>query len=448
MSNINLVDGARTYVAHVKVAPNFASAAAATNRADRKVLAHRAMTAAENSTARTLTPQLERLKSKGLLTSYELVKGTGGIILNVPEKHAGAAFDALQGVREIGRIVRNREIVLDDKVEKVGTAAPTAGVAEYNVAKLGVQKLWEQGVNGTGVVVGLVDTGANTTHEALKGHYRGTNADGTQTHDYNFFDGVNGRKDAYDDHSHGSHVAGTSTGGTDERLIGMAPGAKFVAAKVFTGSGTGSTAGILKGLGWMLAPTDANGQNADATKAPDVISNSWGNSNGASLNYVDAWKAFEAAGIIPIVAAGNSGPSARSVSSPGSYPQSLTIGATDKDDKVANFSSRGPGAIKGSENKPDFSAPGVSVVSAGKTGDQYVTMSGTSMATPAAAGVVALLLSKYPQMTAEQARGVLARSAVDIAAPGGYDFDSGAGRIDAPAALAEADKLFAAPPAP
>jgi subtilisin family serine protease len=240
-------------------------------------------------------------------------------------------------------------------------------------------------------------------------------------------------------------------GGTADHLTGMAPGAKFISAKVFTAQGSGSTATILKGLSWMLAPTKSDGTGADPTKAPDIVSNSWGNSNGASLNYIDAWKAFEAAGIIPVVAAGNSGPRASTIGAPGSYPQSITVGATDKNDKVASFSSRGPNPIKDKDGnpipKPDFSAPGVDVISAGKTGDQYVKMSGTSMATPAVSGLIALLLGKFPNLTAEQVREVLAKSAVDVDAPG-YDLNTGFGRVDANAALAKAQELFGTPPAP
>ncbi len=231
----------------------------------------------------------------------------------------------------------------------------------------------------------------------------------------------------------------------------MAPGAKFISAKVFTSGGSGNTATILKGLGWMLAPTDSAGKNADASKAPDIVSNSWGNSNGASLAYLDAWKAFEAAGIIPVVAAGNSGPGADTIGAPGSYLQSITVGATDSNDKIASFSSRGPSKIKDPNGnpimKPDISAPGVNVTSAGKTGNEYVRMSGTSMATPAVSGVIALILSKYPTLTAEQVKTVLAQSAVDLGKPG-HDVEFGAGRIDASTAIAAADKMFGTPPAP
>ncbi|MCW2923537.1 MAG: serine protease [Thermoleophilia bacterium] len=452
MSFINLEAGARTYVAALKVNPNFAPALAAATRTDRKTMAYDAMFDAEVAVKATLVPKLDALKGEGLLRSYDFATGTGALILNVDESRSAAAFQALQGLGELGRIVRNREVKLDTIVEGP-VAAPAEGdkTVEWNVDKLGVQQAWAQGATGEGIVVGIVDTGANVSHEALKGHYRGTNADGTFTHDYNFYDPINHKTEAYDDHDHGSHVAGTSVGGTADHLTGMAPGAKFISAKVFNSGGSGDTATILKGLSWMLAPTKSDGTGADPTKAPDVVSNSWGNSSGTSLSYLDAWKAFEAAGVIPVVAAGNSGPRAGSIGAPGSYAQSITVGATDKNDKVASFSSRGPNPIKDANGvpipKPDISAPGVDVISSGKTGNSYVKMSGTSMATPATAGVIALVLSKFPTLTAEQMRQVLDTSAVDIDAPG-FDTNSGWGRIDAVAALAKAQELFGTPPAP
>ncbi len=453
MPFVNLESGARTYVASMKVEPNFAPALAASTRVDRKSFAWNAMRDAERSVQATLVPKLDALRGQGLVRSYDFAAGTGALILNVDETRANAAFQALQGLTELGRIVRNEEVKLDDIVQgevarfEPGPAADKA--VEWNVGKVNAQGAWAAGSTGEGVVVGIVDTGANVQHEALKPHFRGTKADGTFDYDYNFYDPINGKTEAYDDHSHGSHVAGTSVGGTPDHLTGMAPGAKFISTKVFTAGGSGSTATILKGLSWMLAPTKSDGTGADPTKAPDIVSNSWGSSNGASLTYLDAWKAFEAAGIIPIVAAGNSGPGAGTVSSPGSYAQSITVGATDINDKVASFSSRGPSKVKDPNGnpigKPDISAPGVDVISAGKSGNQYVKMSGTSMATPAVAGIVALLLSKYPNLTAEQVREVLAKSAVDVDAPG-FDPNTGWGRIDAAASLAKATELFGAKP--
>ena len=449
MANFVDAPGARTYVAHMKTAPDFHLAAAATSRDARKTMAFEAISRAANQTEQTLVPKLEALKGQGLLTSYEVLPGTGAVVLNVPQAKAGAAYDALQGVSELGRMVRNREVTLDDKVGAVVPGA-AAGTPEYNVGKVEAPAAWAAGTDGKGVVVGMVDTGADTTHEALKDHFRGTNADGTQTMDYNWYDSVGGKATAYDDHGHGSHTAGTAVGGTADHVIGMAPGAKFIATKVFNKYGSSDTATILRGLNWMLAPTDAAGKNADPTKAPDLISNSWGNSNGSSLSYLDSLKAFDAAGIVPVFAAGNSGPGAKTIGAPGSYAQAISIGATDANDKVASFSSRGPSPIKGADGKelqkPDVSAPGVNVVSA-KPGGGYQQMSGTSMATPGVAGVVALLLSKYPTLTNEQVRTALQQGSVDLG-PAGWDADYGFGRVSAPKALAAAAALVNPAPTP
>lgn len=452
---VNLEPASRTYIAALRVDPNFRNALVAPDRGTRKLLAADAMKAAERKLTDSVTPRLEALRQQGLVSSYEFVPLTGTMIINVPEKNAGAAWQALRGVAELGRMARNREVSLDDVVSVGPLLPPRPGVAdpkpEYNVDIVNADDVWKSGVKGAGVVVGLVDTGAEVSHDALKGHYRGTKADGTFEHSYNFFDATAaGRKEAYDDHNHGTHTAGTAVGGSSERIIGMAPDAKFIATKVFNAAGSSDTATILKGLSWMLAPRDKDGKNPDSSKAPDIVSNSWGNRSGATLSYLDAWKAYEAAGIIPVVSAGNSGPGAKTIGAPGSYAQSITVGATDAQDKIASFSSRGPSPIKDAAGKflpkPDVSAPGVNVVSAVR-GNGYRAMSGTSMSAPAVAGVTALLLSKYPNLKKEQVRELLTKSSVDLGAKG-FDNDFGHGRIDAVKALALADQMFGKPKQP
>jgi bacillopeptidase F len=311
--------------------------------------------------------------------------------------------------------------------------------------------VWAQGYDGTGVTVGVVDTGIDVNHPALKATYRGTQADGSMVHDYNFFDATKGRKDAYDDNKHGTHVAGTIAGhAVDDRpAIGVAPGAKLIASKILTASGSGTLEGVMKGLEWMLAPTDSNGQNADPKKAPDVINNSWGTNNGKLLSFQKLMQSFLAAGIEPVFAAGNSGPRAGSVGSPGSYPEVISVAATDRSDKVASFSSRGPSPVKGadgSDRKPDIAAPGHQIMSA-LPGGGYGSLSGTSMAAPAVAGVVALILSKHKDLTHEEVVKAINTTARDIDAPG-YDYNTGYGLIDAEAALKAADAIVAARPQP
>jgi subtilisin family serine protease len=137
-----------------------------------------------------------------------------------------------------------------------------------------------------------------------------------------------------------------------------------------------------------------------ASPRPDVVSNSWGGGS-ANTFYNDVVSAWRNADIIPVFALGNSGPSCGSANSPGDQLNLISVGATDVNDAVASFSSRGPGPQN--RQKPEVSAPGAAIVSAGNTGtSSYTTKSGTSMATPHVAGAVALLRAANPNITYAQ----------------------------------------------
>jgi subtilisin family serine protease len=313
-------------------------------------------------------------------------------------------------------------------------AESTASGVEWGVAKIGAPAAWAAGADGTGVTVGIVDTGLDASHPAIKAHYRGTNADGTQTNDYNWFDPFTHAAKPYDDGEHGTHVAGTTAGGTDGRQIGVAPGAKIIASKAINGSGYNTTAATLEALQFMLAPTKTDGTAPDPTKGADVINNSWGNANQADETFVDSFKALKAAGIEVVTAAGNDGPGEGTVSPPGSYPGYLSVAATTDRDTVARFSSRGPSRFTSpDEMTPNVAAPGQGVTSS-VPGGGYQRMDGTSMASPHVTGAVAVLLSKFPQATHQQIVDALTKTAVDIDKPG-PDNAAGFGRIDLPKAL-------------
>jgi subtilisin family serine protease len=146
----------------------------------------------------------------------------------------------------------------------------------------------------------------------------------------------------------------------------------------------------------MLAP------GGDPSKAPDVVNNSWGSNATNSTEFLADVRAWVAAGIFPAFANGNNGPAAGTVGSPGSFPESFGVGATDINDQIASFSSRGPAIWDGvTYVKPQISAPGHQIYSAWprQLGLDYNTISGTSMATPHLTGVVALLLSAQPDLT-------------------------------------------------
>jgi subtilisin family serine protease len=311
---------------------------------------------------------------------------------------------------------------------------PTGPKPEWGVEKINAPAAWAKGVDGTGVTVGIVDTGLDAAHPAIKAHYRGTQADGSQTHDYNWYDPFKHAATPYDDGEHGTHVAGTTAGGSETRGTGVAPGAKIIAAKAINGSGYNTTAATLQALQFMLAPTKTDGTAPDPTKGADVINNSWGNANQNDDTFIDSFAALKAAGIEVVTAAGNDGPREGTVSPPGSYPGYLSVAATTDSDKVASFSSRGPSKFTSpDEMTPNVAAPGASVVSS-VPGGAYQRMSGTSMASPHVAGAVALLLSKFPQATHQQIVQALTKTAVDIDKPG-PDNASGFGRIDVDKAL-------------
>jgi len=153
---------------------------------------------------------------------------------------------------------------------------------------------------------------------------------------------------------------------------------------------------------WVICPTDALGRNPDCSKAPRVVSNSWGGAGGQTW-YNDVIKAWNEAGIIGLFAIGNDGPECSTAGSPGDQPGIISVGATDINDTVASFSSRGPKKTPDGTVTPLIVAPGAEINSAYHlTDNAYQVLSGTSMATPLAAGVTALLLSKNPQLTREE----------------------------------------------
>jgi len=284
---------------------------------------------------------------------------------------------------------------------------------EGNIQQVHAPEVWAQGFTGQGVVIGGQDTGYAWAHPALKEKYRGW--DGTSAdHDYNWFDTVTsgggscGPKspEPCDDWDHGTHTMGSMVG--DDELgnqVGMAPGARWIGCRNMNFA-VGTPETYTKCFQWFIAPTDLNDLNPRPDLAPDVINNSWScpTSEGCNANSLKAVvESVRAAGIVTVQSAGNRGTrGCGSVDQPaGTYDASFTVGATDSGDMIAGFSSRGPSVIDGIELlKPDISAPGVNIRSSVKAGD-YSFSSGTSMAAPHVAGLVALLISAQPALSGQ-----------------------------------------------
>ena len=293
--------------------------------------------------------------------------------------------------------------------------------------------VWALGFNGQNIVVASADTGQRWTHNALKPHYRGWNGT-VADHNYNWHDSIhdsvgnpcgNNSPQPCDDYFHGTHTTGTAIGDDGgSNQIGMAPGAKWIGCRNMD-VGVGTPARYIECMEFFLAPYPVGGGQGDPTKAPDITINSWGcpTSEGCSPNTLQAAvDAQAAAGIMMVVAAGNSGSSCSTVTDPPSlYATSYTVGALNTGtDTIASFSSRGPVTADGSGRiKPDITAPGTSTRSASNSSDNaYTFADGTSMATPHIAGAMALLWSAIPslQNQIDPSRAALNNAAVHKAA--------------------------------
>jgi subtilisin family serine protease len=312
---------------------------------------------------------------------------------------------------EVARIESDRAFRVKLPDSEPAAAQPKA--VEANVTRVRAPEAWALGYRGQGVVVGAQDTGYQWDHPAVRARYRGWNG-ATATHDRNWFDGVRAEINAAanpcgvaitspcDDNSHGTHTLGTVLGDDGAaNQIGMAPQAQWIGCRNMD-SGDGRPSSYLACFQFFLAPTDVQGNDPDPALAPDIITNSWGcpGSEECVVGTFDTvLAAVRAAGILNVVAAGNGSPSCGSIADPpGTSADVFTIGATNNADALASFSLIGPITVDGSNRlKPDVVAPGVAVRSA-VLNSGYGSKSGTSMATPAVAGVAALVMSANPAL--------------------------------------------------
>jgi serine protease AprX len=303
---------------------------------------------------------------------------------------------------EVAQISANSHIQGDIPKNQVANLSQAIEAVTWGVNQVNAPQVWNLGYTGEGIIIGGQDTGYIWDHEALKDQYRGWDGNSVD-HNFNWFDPVISTTVPVDPHGHGTHTMGTmigdDSGGT---AIGVAPGAQWIGCRNMDASGVGSPATYAACYQWFIAPTDLNGENPDPTKAPHVINNSWAcpaSENCTVTALITATKNVRAAGIMTVHSAGNSGSGCGTVNTPAAiYAESFSVGATDSNNSIASFSSRGPVTIDGSNRrKPDISAPGVSIWSSTKDGS-YGYSSGTSMAAPHVAGVVALLLSANPSL--------------------------------------------------
>ena len=343
--------------------------------------------------------------------SYQAFYLGNAVLVKDASKETVESILALQGV---DRLYLDAEVKL--QLPKVVNATGDNDIPD-SLKIMEVDKVWnELGAKGTGIVIGGQDTGYAFTHEALKRQYRGT-SNLSITHQYNWHDAIHTSGSGpcavnspvpCDDTGHGTHTMGSMVGDDGKgNRIGVAPDAKWIGCRnMRAGAGTPST--YLECFEFFLAPYPMGGdprKDGRPDLAPHIINNSWGcpSSEGCSGGeFVDAVRAMKAAGIMVVVAAGNEGPGCGTIGdAPGTYGgEVLVVGAYDRNEKdIASFSSRGPSVWNGGVG-PDLVAPGTVIRSSvpGRGDNQYDYKSGTSMASPHAAGVVALLWSARPAL--------------------------------------------------
>ena len=301
-------------------------------------------------------------------------------------------------------------------VEAVYPDVKVHAVLTDSVPLIRAQRVWsELGITGLGVRVAILDTGIAYTHLDLGGCL------GTTCRVVGGYDFVNNDNNPSDDNGHGTHVAGIVA--ANGVVKGVAPDANLLAYKVLDASGTGSSSMIIAGINDAVDP-DGNPATNDGAR---VINLSLGGIGDPDDPMSQAADNAASLGVTVVVAAGNGGPGEQSIGSPGTARRAITVGATDKSDHLASFSSQGPviwnnGAIL----KPDVVAPGVAICStrwgsswpgAECIDSVHVTASGTSMATPHVAGLAALLLQKNPSWTPANVKAALRSTALDLRQP-------------------------------
>jgi serine protease AprX len=366
--------------------------------------------------------QLNEVPSDAVMSG--LINHAGSFDVKAKWDRALNGFAASMTAAQIRALAKNpmvKQIEADVEVKALMSTATTwTGVTQART---------DYGVDGdrdgspttystTDIVVAVIDTGIDKNHIDL---------DGGKV--LAFRDEVNGQTTAYDDHGHGSHVAGiiAGTGEGNSAYKGVAPGAALVGIKVLNSAGSGTTTQIVNGINWMISNrTTYNIKVGNMSLGAAGCSNGTDSISAAVNNAVNN-------GIVMLVAAGNEGPAKCTIGAPAAAANAITVGAgIDPGEKgwgLAYFSSRGLTAD--GRLKPDIVTPGYNITSVARgTTNGYTTMSGTSMATPFAAGVVALMLDANPSMSVATVKSNLYNNVEDWG-PAGHDLDYGRGLLKA-----------------
>ena len=379
---------------------------------------------------RQVGPLLAAMKAAGKVASYRFFTVSKTALVTT----------RIDNIERLAQLPGARLITLNDAVTLIEPVDQqdvpwSLKIAEGNSAldAINIRSLWNRGLRGNGRLICSFDTGVDGDHPALAAKWRGNNGAGAGASWYAPHSGAV----PTDNIGHGTHVMGIMVGSTLTDTIGVSPDARWICAAVIDQGVSFSTtvADILNAFDWALNP---DGDTATVDDVPDVICNSWGIPRGiwadCDQTFWNAIDNVEAAGIVTVFAAGNEGPGPTTLRNPADRASSpinaLSVGAINPTTRlVADFSSRGPSACDGTTIKPELVAPGVAVYSSYKDGG-YKLMSGTSMAAPFVAGLVALMRQYNPDATVTEIKNALIQAAGDLGVVG-EDNSYGHGLIDA-----------------
>lgn len=331
-------------------------------------------------------------------TRTRTLSSVGATALRTEKAHAHDTWQALSTGRDV------QKLWLDAKVQKT---------LDQSVPYVGAPQAWQAGYDGTGSTVAVLDSGVDAEHPDLVGAVKAQQ---------NFTDS----SDVADHDGHGTHTSSTVAGrgvASNGRNKGVAPGAQLLSGKVLNDFGSGELSWIIAGMEWAAA------------EGADVVSMSIGTSE--PVDCTDPMAAAvdvisKESGVLFVIAAGNLGGPAETITSPGCAASALTVAATDLTQTTADFSGRGP-VLANHAVKPDIAAPGVDITAAraGGRGDSaYVDMSGTSMATPHVAGAAAILKQRHPDWTGQQLKAALQNSVRAESKVGIYEQGAGELAVD------------------
>ena len=376
-----------------------------TTRHDRLTTVVRGLRGAAATSQRSLRAELDRLAGRGLVTGQTPMWVTNAVAVTArPE-----AIRAIAARPDVAAVVP----------DAVQLAVPAVPPVEPGIAATGAPELWAAGRTGTGVVVATLDTGVDGSDPDLAASWRGGPG--------GWFDPYGQQATPADLSGHGTGVTGVVVGHESiGSSYGMAPGAQWIAARVFDDRGASTASAIHRAFQWVLDP-DGNPATDDA---PDVVNLSWALGGGPScdLTFQPDLAALRTAGIVPVTAAGNFGSGGAPTSaSPANYPEAFSVGAITATDTLWAASSTGPSSCGARARVfPDVVAPGVDVYTVDRWGGAQV-LSGTSIAAPHVTGALALLLQGRRGLAPDLQTEALTSTARDLGVLGADDrFGNGA----------------------